>query len=111
MAKYQSAGLRVAIHSSLLIFKDCWVAVQDSLPSATLLMTTASRMNKQIFLEILGIHKGIGEARLSFPHLAQRNLSYHPQEDIGRIWMGGKQGNYFNGHHCRRSRLGWHCSQ
>lgn len=92
-------GLRVAIQSSLLIFKGCWVAVQESLLSATLLMTTTSWMNEQIFLKIVGLYKCVGEARLLFPHLALRNPSYHPQEDIGGIWMGGQPGNYFKGRH------------
>lgn len=91
--------------SKTLLFRRCWVAVRESLPRATLLMTTLLWMKRQIILETIGVCKCVGEVRLLLPHLAQRNLPYLPQENIGRIWMGRKQRYYFNSNECTRSKL------
>lgn len=101
VARSHSAGVRVAIHVSLILLRTvgCCAGATKCHP-ADILITD----DKQVFLEILGLYTCVGEAKLLSP-----NPSSHPQEDrAGYGWW--KQGNRFNDSP-GRSRLGCHCSQ
>lgn len=71
------------------------MGVPGNLPGATLSMTTPLWVSKPICLQFLGEHDCVGEGRLLFPCLAQRNLFCHHQADEGRIRWVGSQGTVF----------------